>query len=142
MIEVRAATDIDAPPAAVWRVLTDLPRFSKWNPFIREASGSPEVGGTIHVRVRPSLRIPLAFRAKVTARDEHELRWEGHVLARWLAAGDHIFEITPLPGGRSRFVQIERFTGLLPRLAKRLLAVEAKRGFDAMNAALAKEAAA
>ncbi len=142
MIEVRAATDIDAPPAAVWRVLTDLPRFSKWNPFIRKASGTPEVGGTIRVRVRPSLRIPLAFRAKVTVRDDHELRWEGHVLARWLAAGDHVFEITPLPNGRSRFVQVERFSDLLPRLAKRLLAVEAKRGFDAMNAALAREAAA
>lgn len=142
MLEVRAATDIDAPPAAVWRVLTDLPRFAKWNPFIREASGSPEVGGTVRVRVQPSLRIPLAFRAKVTARDDHELRWRGHVLAPWLAAGDHVFEVTALPNGRSRFVQVERFTGLLPWLAKRLLATEAKRGFDAMNEALAREAVA
>jgi hypothetical protein len=142
MIEVRAETDIDAPPAAVWRVLTDLPRFAKWNPFIREASGSAELGGTIHVRVQPSLRIPLAFRAKVTVRDDHELRWKGHVLADWLAAGDHVFEVTALPNGRSHFVQVERFSGLLPRLAKRLLATEAKRGFDAMNEALAREAAA
>ena len=141
MLEVRAATEIDAPPAAVWRVLTDLPRFANWNPFIRQASGNTDVGGTVHVRVAPSLRIPLRFRATVTAHDDRELRWEGHVVARWLASGDHTFEITPLPGGRTRFEQAERFTGLLPWLAKRLLATEAKRGFDAMNAALAREAA-
>jgi len=141
MLEVRAATEIHASPSAVWRVLTDLPRFSSWNPFIRAARGSTGIGDTVHVRVRPPLGIPLAFRAKVLERDdERALRWEGHVLARWLASGDHSFEIEPLPEGGVRFEQRETFSGLLPWLGRRLLARQARRGFEAMNEALAREA--
>jgi hypothetical protein len=138
MIEVRAAQEIDAPAEAVWSVLTELDSFGSWNPFIRRAHGSTEVGGKVHVNVRPSLGIPLAFDAVVvSATPNRELRWRGHVLSKWLAAGDHTFAIEPLDGGRVRFVQRETFTGILPWLASRLLAREAKRGFDAMNNALA-----
>ena len=141
MLEVRASTEIHASPAAVWRVLTDLPRFAAWNPFIRRARGSTLVGDTVKVHVRPPLGIPLAFRATITESDhQRSLRWEGHVLARWLACGDHSFEIEPLPEGGVRFEQRETFSGLLPWLARRLLAPQARAGFEAMNAALAKEA--
>ena len=143
MLEVRASTEIHATPAAVWRVLTDLPRFSFWNPFIRSARGSTAVGDTVRVHVRPPLGIPLAFRATILERDdERSLRWEGHVLARWLACGDHSFEIEPLPDGGVRFEQRETFSGLLPWLSRKLLGPQARRGFEAMNAALAKEAEA
>jgi hypothetical protein len=54
----------------------------------------------------------------------------------WLARGDHSFTIEPLGTGRVRFTQHETFSGLLPRLAARLLARETQRGFDAMNQAL------
>jgi hypothetical protein len=138
MIEVRATQEIEASPEAVWSVLTELDGFAKWNPFIRRAHGSTEVGGTVHVRVRPSLGIPLAFDAVViSATPNRELRWRGKVLSRWLAAGDHTFAIEPIAEGRVRFVQHETFTGVLPWLASRLVAREAKRGFDAMNVALA-----
>jgi hypothetical protein len=143
MIEVNAAMEIAASPEAVWSVLTDLEHFKAWNPFIRDAAGTTEVGGTIRVRVRPSLgvglglRANLGLRAKVIARDDNrELRWRGHVGAPWLARGDHTFTIEPLDNGRVRFVQHETFAGVLPRLAGRLLARETQRGFDAMNHAL------
>ena len=136
-IEVTAATEIDAPAETVWRVLTDLPGFRAWNPFIRAARGDTRVGDVVHVRVRASLGVPLWFHATVTERDEaHRLRWEGHVLAPWLGTGDHTFAIEPLGSERSRFVQRERFSGVLPQLAPRLLAREAGRGFAAMNLAL------
>ena len=138
MIEVRASQEIEGSAEAVWSVLTELDRFASWNPFIRKARGSTEVGGTVHVDVRPSLGIPLAFDAVVvSATPNRELRWRGHVLSRWLAAGDHTFAIEPIDDRHVRFVQRETFTGILPWLASRLLAREAKRGFDAMNTALA-----
>ena len=138
MIEVQATQEIDAPAEAVWSVLTELDKFAAWNPFIRDASGSTAVGGTVHVRVLPSLGIRLAFDAKVVAvTPNRELRWQGHVLSRWLASGDHTFAIEPMGDGRVRFVQREKFSGILPWLARRLLAREAQRGFDAMNTALA-----
>jgi hypothetical protein len=137
MIEVNAATEIDASAEAVWSVLTDLNSFKAWNPFIRDARGTTDVGGSVRVRVRPSVGIPLVFHAKVLSReDNHELRWTGHVFSPWLARGDHTFTIEALGKDRVRFVQRETFSGLLPWLAKRLLAREARRGFDAMNQAL------
>ena len=143
MIEITASCDIDAPAEAVWSVLTDLDHFHIWNPFIRRAAGSTEVGGRVRVRVRPSLGVPLVFRATVYDReDRRALRWRGCVGAPWLACGDHTFTIEPLGDGRSRLIQREAFTGLVPWLAGRLLAREAQRGFDAMNRALAARAKA
>jgi len=139
MIEVNAHTDIEGSPETVWAVLTDLDSFSAWNPFIRNARGSTNVGGEVRVRVKPSLPIRLGFRASVLESEAaHELRWLGHVLAPWFARGEHTFTIERLGKRRVRFTQTERFGGILPWLGKRLLAYEAKRGFDAMNRALAR----
>ncbi len=137
MIEISAEQEIDASADAVWNVLTDLDRFGEWNPFIRDAHGSTRVGGEVRVRVKPSLRVPLVFHANVTASQPgRELRWHGEVLFPWLARGDHVFEIEPIGDHRVRFVQRERFTGILPWLAGKLVSREASRGFAAMNRAL------
>lgn len=141
MIEVSSSIDIAAPLEAVWEALVDVRRFREWNPFIRRAWGSMHVGHTVRVRVRPRLGVPLFFRAKVLAREaRREIRWRGHVLAPWLASGEHTFTLEPEADGRVRFVQREVFGGLLPHLARRLLVRETQRGFDAMNRALKRRA--
>jgi hypothetical protein len=137
MLEINATTEIEAPAEAVWSVLMDLEHFHTWNPFIREAHGTTEVGGTVHVHVQPKLGVRLAFHATVLAReDNHTLRWRGHVGAPWLACGDHTFTLEPIGDHRVRFVQHETFSGVLPWLARGLLARETQRGFEAMNHAL------
>lgn len=140
-MEVRASIEIAAPARVVWSVLTDLRRFGDWNPFIRAATGSTDVGKTVRVRVRTSLGLPLVFHATVLGSDENrELHWRGHVLAPWFADGEHWFTIEAIDARRVRFVQRERFSGVLPRFAARLLAREAERGFEAMNLAIATRA--
>ena len=141
MLEIEAATFISAPAKAVWTVLTDFRSYCRWNPFIRAASGTPQIGEEVRVRVRSSMGIPLHFRAIVLNTDEcRELHWEGHLIAPWIAKGEHWFQIEPVDDTHVRFVQRERFSGLLPGLAARLLAREARRGFRAMNDALAAQA--
>lgn len=143
MIEVTAETEIDAAPETVWSVLTDFSHFAAWNPFIRNARGTATVGDEVRVRVRPSLGVPLVFHANVLySEKDRALRWRGHVLASWIATGDHIFSIEPLGDGHVRFVQREQFHGIVPWLASKLLAREAKRGFEVMNAALKARAEA
>lgn len=141
MIEVAAETEIDAPAATVWQVFTDLPRFSEWNPFIRHAHGDLAFGSEVHVKVRTSLHVPLAFRARVVARvEERMVRWYGKFVSRWIGSGDHTFAIEPLGEQRCRFAQREYFAGLLPRLARGLLIRESQHGFEAMNRALKERA--
>ncbi|MBN1097171.1 SRPBCC family protein [Blastococcus sp. TML/C7B] len=41
---ISAAVDVEAPPDAVWAVLTDLPGHAAWNPFIPSAAGTVAPG--------------------------------------------------------------------------------------------------
>jgi hypothetical protein len=137
MIDVTVSTEIAAPAERVWSVLTDLRQFSAWNPFIRRARGSTNLGERVHVRVQPSLRIPLAFSATILACKPNKLlRWRGKMGLALLGSGDHTFAIEQISAGRVRFVQREAFRGLLPWLGARLVRREAARGFTAMNEAL------
>jgi uncharacterized protein YndB with AHSA1/START domain len=47
MKTMSATIQIDAPPEAVWAILTDLGRYPEWNPLFREASGQVAVGNRI-----------------------------------------------------------------------------------------------
>ena len=137
MTSLTVAIDIAASADRVWSVLTDLDHFGDWNPFIREASGSLAVGGTVHVHVRSPIGLPLRFSATVLACEPgRELRWRGTFLAARLAGGEHAFVIEPLGPGRVRFIQREEFSGWLPRLVSPLLRSQTRRGFDQMNRAL------
>ena len=51
--ELTTFVDIDATPERVWQVLTDLPAYADWNPFITEAEGAVVVGERLSVRVPP-----------------------------------------------------------------------------------------
>ena len=65
----------------------------------------------------------MTFRPRVLrAVPEHELRWLGRFLLPGILDGEHFFKIEPLDEGRrTRFIQGERFTGLLvPLLRKNL----------------------
>ena len=64
-----------------------------------------------------------------------ELRWLGRLLLPGVFDGEHSLRIEPLDGGRSRFVQSERFSGFLVGLVKGTLA-KTEAGFEQMNAAL------
>ena len=50
METVTAAAWIDAPPRAVWAVLTDLDRYPEWNPLYPEAAGDLAVGRRVTQR--------------------------------------------------------------------------------------------
>jgi len=65
-----------------------------------------------------------------------ELRWLGRLGLPRLFDGEHIFQIEPLGSTRARFIQRERFRGLLVPLMARSLNRDARRGFEEMNQAL------
>ena len=55
--------------------------------------------------------------------------------------GAHRFELEPIDGGaRTRFVQSERFRGILLPLVRRSILPATLKGFEAMNLALAERA--
>jgi uncharacterized protein YndB with AHSA1/START domain len=44
LAELTTFVDIDATPERVWQVLTDLPAYAEWNPFITERKAPSSSG--------------------------------------------------------------------------------------------------
>jgi hypothetical protein len=134
--------EIDAAPEAVWRELADTASYGDWNPFVRRLDGELNEGARLEVEIAPPDGRTMTFKPTVVAATPgRELRWLGHLLVRGLFDGEHSFEIEPLDGGRTRFTQSERFSGLLVRPLGGGLG-KTERGFEAMNRALKARAEA
>jgi hypothetical protein len=132
--------EIDAPPERVWQVLTDFDAYPEWNPFIRSIEGDPEVGSRLRVRIEPPGSRGMTFKPTVQAAEPaRELRWLGRLFVPGLMDGEHRLALEPLDGGRSRFIQSERFSGVLVGLLGRMLAAT-EQGFKQMNEALKRRA--
>ena len=141
-LQLSTKIDIEAAPETVWAVLSDLPAYPSWNPFIREANGTLAAGERLEVELQPARGRSMRFRPTVlTAQPGRELRWLGRLLVRGLFDGEHRFAIEPTAGG-TRLVQEERFTGLLVPLLARGLRRGTLPGFERMNEALKQRAEA
>ena len=134
--ELSHEIEIDAAPEAVWEALADTAGYAEWNPFIRRLHGELREGARLEVEIAPPGGRAMTFRPTVLAAEPNrELRWLGRLLLPGLFDGEHRFRLEPLPGGRTRFVQSERFSGLLVRLLGKGLA-RTLLGFEQMNVAL------
>ena len=71
-----------------------------------------------------------------TVDPQRELRWVGHFLVPGLLDGEHIFLLGPSAGNKTRFIQHERFSGILTPLFWRNLEKDAEHGFRDMSEAL------
>ncbi len=134
--ELRHEVEIDASPAAVWAVLTDTDAYPDWNPFVRRLSGELREGARIEAQIAPPNGRSMTFKPTVlTAEPDRELRWLGRFLLPGLLDGEHSFRIEPVAGGRARFIQPERFSGILSGLLGTTLD-KTQHGFEQMNSAL------
>jgi hypothetical protein len=120
----------------VWAVITDFATYPEWNPFIRRIGGELREGARLEVRIEPPQARATTFKPTVrSVEPNQELRWLGRLFVPGMFDGEHSLSIEPLESGRSRFVQSERFSGILIGLTKGTLKKTAT-GFEQMNAAL------
>ena len=135
--DLHTELEIHATPERVWEVLTDFESYPDWNPFIPKISGPIHVGARLDTRLQPPGGRGMRFRPTLLAAEPaKELRWLGHLIVPGIFDGEHRFRIEPLDQERVRFIQEERFTGILSRLVMRLIGEDTLRGFEAMNQAL------
>lgn len=128
---------IQAPPAAVWQVLTDFAAYPAWNPFIIGIDGEARSGERLDVRIQPVGGKAMRFRPQVmVCTAPHHLRWRGTLIVPGLFDGEHDFRLEALEGGATRFLHSETFSGLLVRPLAAKLDAQTLPGFVAMNEAL------
>jgi hypothetical protein len=137
MREIVTEQMLPAPPDIVWKVLTDLPGHSSWNPFITTAGGTVRTGESLDLTISPPGGKPMRFRPRVLVADPgRELRWLGRVLLPGIFDGEHYFRLEQ-QGAGTRLVHGEHFSGLLVPAMWRSLEAPTRAGFESMNAALA-----
>lgn len=144
MRELRTEIEFEGTTKEVWDVLTDLPAYGEWNPFIKRIQGEPRTGAKLEVRMEPEGERAMTFRPTVlTVEPGREFKWLGHLLVPGIFDGEHRWLIEETGPGRVRFTQSERFGGILvPLLWKKLRDGGTAKGFRAMNEALAARVAA
>ena len=128
---------IDAPPAAVWSVLTDTEAYPAWNPMIAGLEGRLEKGAVVRLVEGSGADRTVIRPTILVAEPDRELRWRGRL---WdmpgLFVGEHDFLLRPTARG-TLFTQGEHFSGVLLWLFDPRQLVPA---FEAMNVALAARA--
>jgi hypothetical protein len=140
--QLQSTIEIAAPAERVWAILTDFGSYPEWNPFILSIEGAAREGAALKVRIAPPGGRAMTFKPTVMAAErERLLRWLGRLGLPGLLDGEHSFRLDPAGEGRTRFVQSERFTGLLVRFFGKTLA-QTERGFAQMNEALKRRAEA
>ena len=98
-VVVDTQIDITAPPATVWAALTDVDRWTDWNPLIDEArlDGPLAVGSVIHWR---TTGLTLASKL-VTVEPGRAIGWDGTDQG---IRGLHDWRIEPAAGSVRVFV--------------------------------------
>ncbi|TDB94154.1 SRPBCC domain-containing protein [Actinomadura sp. 7K534] len=140
MPTVSHIVEINAPVSRVWAVLTDTAAYPEWNPFMIELDGSLVPGSRLAVTIAPPGAKRQRFTPTVTAVEpERRLAWLGRLFIPGIFDGAHSFELEALTPGSTRFIQSERFSGVLVPLLRGLLR-STEAGFAAMNTALAARA--
>lgn len=110
---------IAAPPAEVWRVLTDFGAYPEWNPLVASARGDLREGGRIVVDIKPLGRI---YRPRVTVFEPpRRLAWSSWEVLPFLLTSVHYFRLDPTPDGGTKLHHGERFQGVATPLLRRFL---------------------
>ncbi|MCB0478562.1 MAG: SRPBCC domain-containing protein [Crocinitomicaceae bacterium] len=127
--EIRTELEIQGTSQQVWEVLTDFASYGEWNSIITEIKGDPSVGKKIFANIDG-----MKFKPQVLVFEkEREFRWIGKLLLKGLFDGEHRFQILPSSNGAVKFVQSEKFYGLLVPLFKKKLKSDVVLGFQKMN---------
>jgi len=132
---------INASLETVWEILLDHDAYAKWNPFIKEISGSPQPGEKLLVNIQPPEGKAMKFKPLVLVNEqEKEFRWIGKLIVKGIFDGEHYFLLESRGPNETHFTQGENFTGILSGLMMKMIGENTFAGFQAMNAALKKKA--
>jgi hypothetical protein len=129
--DVITTITIAAPPAQVWKVLTDTAAYPAWNPGM-VLVGALAVGNVIEHDEGHGPRRMVFHPTIMTVAPDRALAWRGHMGPPRVFDALHYFTLAPQNGG-TLFTQGEHLTGVALWLFDTRQMVP---GFQAMNAAL------
>ena len=137
-VRIRTEVEIDASKEVVWATLSDFASYPSWNPNTIEVHGALKPGERIDFRARVGESVRKLNAQIDQVREFEEISWTGPVsgLLRTLFWGEHRFAIEEIAPRRVRFINSERFGGLLALPMWSYLSRDVAAAYDAANLAL------
>ena len=127
---------IQAPPEAIWAVVSDIARWRDWNPLYPRADGAVRIGAQLDLDLALPGRKPRQIRPVILDWIPNEqIHWRLTALGG-LVRTTRFLEIEKLTETGCIFANGEVFDGLLGPSAVRSLRGSVKSGFAAMSEAL------
>lgn len=140
---IRHELELAAPAAVVWQVITDLPAYPEWNPFVVACESSLHPGDPILMRVRVFASFAQAQRETILEHESGErlcYGLEGGALGALASRRCH--RVISAGPGRTRYESDFELSGWLAPFVRALLGSRLQRGFDSMAEALERRALA
>lgn len=138
---LRETLTIEAPVGLVWEVITDLPRYPEWNPFVVGAQSSLEVGEPIVMRVRVIPLFAQPQRETILECLPRQRLCYGVAGIPWNALRSlRYHELRPEGSERTHYCSHFELDGWLAPLTRTLLGRRLERGFAAATQALRERA--
>ncbi len=135
--EIRTEISINSDADSVWSHLIGFKQYSEWNPFIKKISGELTEGAQINATMQLPGGDPMDLEPTLlVVKNGQELRWKGKLLMPGIFDGEHYFQIEEISNKKVRFVQGEKFAGILALLLWGMLEPGTIQGFQEMNEAL------
>jgi uncharacterized protein YndB with AHSA1/START domain len=110
MRKYSASTTIQAPPEAVWQILTDAAGYPSWDKTMERIEGRLALGQTVKFYTKLS---PRAFPVRVTAFEPGRKLVLTGGMPLGLFKSERTHTLTPGPDGQTRYTTEEVFSGLL-----------------------------
>jgi hypothetical protein len=136
MLKLAQETLIDASAGTVFDVITDLPRYAEWNPWILKAAGTPSEGATIRVRSLVGGRLMKVDHRILRSKQDAEFRWCDLGWFTRFAYGERARWLEPQGDGKVTYRVELTITGPFSSLVKAVLGRSLAWGLKAETDAL------
>lgn len=138
--EITTEIIIDQPRGKIWNILTDFNSYPKWNPFIISCKGLLKIGGQLSVSIKPDGQKPMGMKPTIIHLQEGEaFVWHGKMFFPGVFEGKHSFALEKINDNQTRFIQSEKFSGLLATPILKIVGQSTVKGFNAMNQTLKQQ---
>lgn len=139
--EIDQPVEVHASAATVWRVLTDLPAYPQWNPFVLECRSTLEVGAPIDMEVQLTSWFRKHQQETILEHVPQQRLCYGYTIPFLGALSSRrCHDLEPLGPDRVRYRSHFALSGWLAPIVQLLFGGSLQRGFHAMTEAVQQQA--
>jgi uncharacterized protein YndB with AHSA1/START domain len=128
--------EVDAPASVVWSVLTELPAYGQWNPFVPECRSTLRPGDRIEMRVKLGKRTSTQVEVMTAFDEGRGFAYRMRPLPFGALSSLREQRVEAIDESRARYHSRFELQGWLMPLVRRLLGRELEVGFSGMTQGL------